>query len=163
MRDAFAISATLPRMKTVLQRVQRAEVRVEDEVVGRIERGVLLLVGVTRGDTEADAVATAKKIASLRIFPGKTPMDQDLSEVGGKVLAVSQFTLGGSVRKGRRPSFDDAEAPERAEALYAKVCEVLREHGLEVQTGRFGAHMHIDMLAAGPVTLLVCTRDGTLL
>ena len=150
-------------MKTVLQRVQRAEVRVADEVVGRIGPGVLLLVGVLRGDAEADAIATANKIAGLRIFPGKTPMDQDLADVGGQVLVVSQFTLGGSVRKGRRPSFDAAELPERAEALYAKVCEALRARGLDVQTGRFGAPMHIDMVADGPVTLLVCTRDGALL
>ncbi|MEM7154963.1 MAG: D-aminoacyl-tRNA deacylase [Myxococcota bacterium] len=150
-------------MKTVVQRVSQAAVRVDDEIVGRIDRGVMLLVGVQRGDTEADAVATARKIASLRIFPGRTPMDLDLSQVEGGCLVVSQFTLAGTVRKGRRPSFDSAMAPDAADALYQRVAQELRDLGLPVQTGRFGAHMHIEMTCDGPVTLLVFTQDGSVL
>ncbi|MCH9682870.1 MAG: D-tyrosyl-tRNA(Tyr) deacylase, partial [Deltaproteobacteria bacterium] len=110
-------------MKTVVQRVSRAQVRVDGEVVGRIDRGVMLLVGVERGDTEADAIATARKIAALRIFKGRTPMDLDLAQVEGGCLVVSQFTLAATVRKGRRPGFDAAEAPEVAEALYERVAQ----------------------------------------
>lgn len=150
-------------MKTVVQRVSRAEVRVDGEVVGQVERGVMLLVGVEKGDTEADAIATARKIAGLRIFPERTPMDVDLAAVNGGCLVISQFTLAGTVRKGRRPSFDAARAPEEAEALYLRVADELRQQGLPVQTGRFGARMEIHMVGDGPVTLLVFTRDGSVL
>src|SRR5688572_23683670 len=149
-------------MKTVLQRVSRAEVRVDDEVVGRIERGVVCLVGVERGDVESDALATARKIASLRIFPSRTPMDLALADVGGAALVVSQFTLAASVRQGRRPSFDQAEDPAVAVTLYERVCAELRSLGVPVETGRFGAHMHLELVNDGPVTLLVCTRNGAL-
>jgi D-tyrosyl-tRNA(Tyr) deacylase len=150
-------------MRTVVSRVSRAEVRVDGQVVGRVGRGVLLLVGVERGDTEADALATARKIAGLRIFPGRTPMDLELAEVSGGCLVVSQFTLAANVRKGRRPGFDAAEAPAIAEVLYLRVAEELRAHGLPVETGRFGAHMEVELVNDGPVTLLVFTRDGTVL
>lgn len=150
-------------MKTVVQRVRRASVTVEDEVVGRIGPGLLLLVGVEKGDTEADAVATARKVAGLRTFPGRTPFDRDLDEVGGACLVVSQFTLAGSVRKGRRPSFDAAEDPRVAETLYLRVAEELRAAGITVETGRFGAMMGVELVNDGPVTLLVFTRDGVVL
>jgi D-tyrosyl-tRNA(Tyr) deacylase len=167
-------------MKTVVSRVSRAEVRVDGQVVGRVGRGVLLLVGVERGDTEADALTTARKIAGLRIFPGAAPpekaldaegvhlarpprMDAGLSEVQGGCLVVSQFTLAGTVRKGRRPGFDGAEAPAAAEALYLRVADELRAQGLPVETGRFGATMEVESVGDGPVTLLVFTRDGTVL
>ncbi len=150
-------------MKTVVQRVTRAQVRVDDEVVGEVGRGVMLLVGVQKGDTEADAIATARKIASLRIFPGRTPMDQDLAAVGGGCLVISQFTLAGTVKKGRRPSFDAAQAPEQADALYQRVAQELQAAGLPVQTGRFGAKMEVELVNDGPVTLLVFTRDGAVL
>ena len=150
-------------MKTVVSRVSRAEVRVDGQVVGQVGRGVLLLVGVERGDTEADALATARKIAGLRIFPGRTPMDLELAEVQGGCLVVSQFTLAGTVRKGRRPGFDGAEAPAAAEALYLRVAEELRSLGLPVQTGRFGARMEVESVGDGPVTLLVFTREGAVL
>jgi D-tyrosyl-tRNA(Tyr) deacylase len=150
-------------MRTVVSRVSRAEVRVEGQVVGQVGRGVLLLVGVERGDTEADALATARKIAGLRMFPGRTPMDLDLTEVEGGCLVVSQFTLAGTVRKGRRPGFDAAEVPAAAEALYLRVVEELRAHGLPVQAGVFGAYMEVESVGDGPVTLLVFTRDGTVL
>lgn len=150
-------------MKTVLQRVSRAEVRVDGEVVGRIERGVMLLVGVQKGDTEADADATADKVAGLRIFPGRTPMDLDLQAVGGGCLVVSQFTLCAALDRGRRPGFDAAEEPARATELYERVAERLRGHGLNVQTGRFGAKMDVELVNDGPVTLLLFTQNGRVL
>jgi D-tyrosyl-tRNA(Tyr) deacylase len=149
-------------VKTVLQRVQRAEVRIAGEVVARIERGVVLLCGVERGDGEPDADTTARKIAALRIFAGRTPMDLTLQEVGGACLVVSQFTLAASLSKGNRPSFEPAEAPARAEALYLRVAEQLRALGLTVETGRFGADMQVDLVNDGPVTFLVFTREGKL-
>jgi D-tyrosyl-tRNA(Tyr) deacylase len=155
-------------VKTVVQRVTRAKVTVEGEVVGEIARGVLLLVGVEKGDGEADADVTARKIAALRLFPspsalpGKTPMDLTLAEIGGGCLVVSQFTLCASLSKGNRPSFEPAEAPPRAEALYLRVAAGLRAAGLPVATGRFGADMSVDLVNDGPVTFLVAARDGAL-
>lgn len=149
-------------MKTVLQRVLRAEVRVDGAVVAHIERGVVLLCGVERGDGEADVLATARKVAALRIFPGRTPMDLTLQEVGGACLVVSQFTLAASLSKGNRPSFEPAEAPARAEALYLHLAAQLRDSGLPVEIGRFGADMQIDLVNDGPVTFLVFTKDGKL-
>ena len=149
-------------MKTVVQRVTGASVTVEGEIVGEVTRGVMLLVGVEKGDTEADADVTARKIAALRIFPGKTPMDLTLAEVGGGCLVVSQFTLCASLSKGNRPSFEPAEAPARAEALYLRVCEGLRAAGLPVSTGRFGADMAVELVNDGPVTFLLAARDGAL-
>lgn len=142
-------------MLTVIQRVSRAQVTVDGEVVGAIGQGAVLLVAVERGDVDADAVATAKKIASLRFFAGATPMDRTLAEVGGGVLVISQFTLAGTLRKGRRPSFDGAELPERARALYEAVAAALRAEGLEVATGRFAAHMEVELVNDGPVTVLI--------
>lgn len=150
-------------MRTVLQRVLRAEVRVDGEVVGAIGRGVVLLVGVEKGDGEEDAQATARKVAALRIFPGRTPMDLTLAEVGGACLVVSQFTLLASLAKGNRPGFDRAEAPERAEALYLRVAEALRAAALPVRTGRFGALMSVDLANDGPVTLVLEARGGKVL
>jgi D-aminoacyl-tRNA deacylase len=149
-------------VKTVLQRVRRAEVRVDGAPIGRIERGVVLLVGVERGDGDADADTTARKIAAMRIFPGRTPMDLTLREVGGACLVVSQFTLAASLAKGNRPSFEPAEEPARAEALYLRVAAQLREAGLPVETGKFGADMEVDLVNDGPVTFLVFTAAGTL-
>jgi D-tyrosyl-tRNA(Tyr) deacylase len=147
-------------VKTVLQRVARAEVRVDGEIVGRIDRGVLLLVGVAKGDTEADADATADKVAGLRIFAGRTPMDLDLAAIGGACLVVSQFTLCAVLDRGRRPGFDGAEEPARAKELYERVADRLRGHGLPVATGRFGATMAVELENDGPVTLLVFTENG---
>ena len=149
-------------MKTVVQRVTRASVHVDGTLVGEIARGVMLLVGVEKGDAEADADVTARKIAALRIFPGKTPTDQTLAEVGGACLVVSQFTLCASLSKGNRPSFEPAEAPARAEALYLRVADGLRAAGLSVATGRFGADMAVELVNDGPVTFLVVTQAGAL-
>ena len=147
-------------MKTVVQRVSRAVVRVDDDVVGSIGRGALLLVGVEDGDARDDALATARKVAALRFFPGRTPMDRTLADVAGGCLVVSQFTLAGSVRKGNRPSFTAAAPPDLATELYELVAETLRETGIEVATGRFGALMDVELVNDGPVTLLVFTREG---
>ena len=147
-------------MRTVVQRVRRAEVRVAGESVARIGPGLLLLVGVARGDVEADAVETARKVAALRIFPGRTPMDRTVAEIGGGVLVVSQFTLAGSVRKGNRPSFDGAEDPARAETLYLRVAAALEAAGLPVGTGRFGAEMVVELENDGPVTFVVDVKNG---
>lgn len=149
-------------MRTIVQRVTRASVTVDGAVVGEIGRGVMLLVGVAKGDGEADADVTARKIAALRIFPGKTPMDQTLAEVGGGCLVVSQFTLCASLAKGNRPSFEPAEAPARAEVLYLRVAEALRAVGLPVATGRFGADMAVELVNDGPVTFVIEARGGAL-
>jgi D-tyrosyl-tRNA(Tyr) deacylase len=147
---------------TVVQRASRAEVRIAGEVVGRIDRGLVLLVGVERGDTEADADASARKIAALRIFPGRHPMDLSIKDAGGGCLVVSQFTLAGSIRKGNRPGFESAEEPARAQALYERVAAQLRAEGLPVATGRFAAHMDVDLVNDGPVTFVVIVRNGAL-
>jgi D-tyrosyl-tRNA(Tyr) deacylase len=147
-------------MKALLQRVARAEVRVEGEVVGRIGRGALLFVGVEKGDGDADAEAIARRVAALRVFPGRTPMDRTLAEVGGAVLVVSQFTLAASLVKGNRPGFGRAEEPGRAEALYLRVAAGLSATGLPVGTGRFGATMEVELVNDGPVTLWLETRGS---
>jgi D-aminoacyl-tRNA deacylase len=149
-------------MRTVVQRVTRAAVRVGDEVVGAIDRGLVLLVGVEKGDGEADADAIARKIAALRIFPGRTPMDVTVADAGGGCLVISQFTLCATLAKGSRPSFEPAEAPARAEALYLRVADGLRGAGLPVETGRFAADMAVELVNDGPVTFLVEARGGRL-
>ena len=150
-------------MKTVVQRVTRAEVRVGDEVVGKIERGLALLVGVEKGDGEADADVTARKVAALRIFPGRAPMDVTVADASGACLVVSQFTLCATLAKGNRPSFEPAEAPARAEALYRRVADGLRAAGLPVQTGRFAADMAVELVNDGPVTFILTARGGRLI
>ena len=150
-------------MKTVVQRVRQAQVTVDGAVVASIEAGLLLLVGVEKGDAEADADVTARKIAALRIFAGRTPMDRTLAEVQGACLVVSQFTLCASLAKGNRPSFEPAEEPRRAEALYLRVAATLRAAGLPVATGVFGADMQVSLINDGPVTFLVNSAGGALL
>ncbi len=160
--------ATLAPVRTVLQRVARASVTVAGERVAAIERGLLLLVGVERGDTAREAQVTADKVARLRLFPGPPapdgtpgrPMDRSVLEVGGACLVVSQFTLAASLRKGRRPSFDGAEDPARARPLYEQVAAALGARGLTVATGHFGAHMRVALDNDGPVTLVLDVRDG---
>jgi D-tyrosyl-tRNA(Tyr) deacylase len=145
-------------MRTVLQRVLRASVRVDGEVVGSIAHGALLLVGVEKGDRDEEADETARKVAALRFFPGRTPMDKTLAEVSGSVLVVSQFTLLASLAKGNRPSFDRAEAPEPAARLFLRIVERLRASGLPVETGRFRAAMQVELVNDGPVTLVLEVR-----
>lgn len=147
-------------MITLVQRVKWARVAVDGEVIGAIEIGVLLLVGVEVGDTTTDANATARKVAAMRIFPGRTPMDRTLSEVGGSCLVVSQFTLAAELRHGNRPDFMAAAAPTLAEPLYQQVAEQLAKAGLPVATGRFGASMQVESCNDGPVSLILCVRGG---
>jgi D-aminoacyl-tRNA deacylase len=149
-------------MIVVVQRVSRAEVRVDGVVVGKIGLGLMLLVGVERGDSRADADMLARKLALLRIFPGRTPMDTTVKDAAGACLVVSQFTLAGSTRKGNRPSFDRAEAPALAQSLYEYLANQLRKEGLEVATGRFAAHMEVELVNDGPVTFILQARGGVL-
>lgn len=150
-------------MRAVVQRVSRAEVRVAGEVVGSIAQGLAVLVGVTHADTMADAEALAEKLAGLRIFADEAgAMNLALPEVGGSILVVSQFTLYGDARRGRRPSFTDAARPQLAESLVERVVSRLREAGLVVATGRFGTRMEVDLVNDGPVTLLLQTEGGRL-
>jgi D-tyrosyl-tRNA(Tyr) deacylase len=135
-------------------------VQIEGAPVGAIDGGVLLLLGVERGDAQADAATLVRKVAALRIFPGRTPLDRTLAEVGGGCLVVSQFTLAASLGKGNRPGFDRAEEPARAEALYEHFVGELRRTGLPVETGRFGASMAVELVNEGPLTLLLRTQAG---
>ena len=146
-------------MRAVLQRVTRASVTVEERVVGEIGHGVLVLVGVGQGDDEAQADHVAEKVANLRIFPDdEGVMNRSVLDSGGSVLVVSQFTLYGDCRRGRRPSYAGAAPPAEAERLYAYFCERLRGLGLAVATGVFRADMDVALVNDGPVTLLVDGR-----
>ena len=146
-------------MRVLLQRVARAEVRIRqgNEVVrvsGRINRGFLLLVGFTAGDAEEQVAWMAEKVVGLRLFAdADEKMNLALAEVGGAILVVSQFTLYGDAAKGRRPSFIDAARPETAIPLYERFIALLREHGMPVETGEFGAMMDVELVNDGPVTL----------
>jgi D-tyrosyl-tRNA(Tyr) deacylase len=145
-------------MRVVLQRVRRASVSVNGQVVGEIERGVLLLVGIAHGDTPAHADWLARKIAGLRVFPaldGGSHFDRSLLEVGGAALVVSQFTLYGDARKGRRPDFTGAARPEQAAPLVDYFCRALEAQGVPVAQGVFGADMQVDLVNDGPVTLIL--------
>jgi D-tyrosyl-tRNA(Tyr) deacylase len=148
-------------MKVVLQRVKKASVVVGNDVAGSIGRGLCLLVGIERGDSEEDVHFLAKKIVELRIFPDEEgKMNLSVRDVTGGVLAVSQFTLAGSVKKGRRPSFDKAEQPERAETLFNLFVGRLREHGIPVETGVFAAMMDVSIVNDGPVTFILESRKS---
>ena len=143
-------------MKAVLQRVARASVSVEGRVIGQIGRGLLVLVGFTASDGAAQIGWMAEKIAGLRIFPDdEGKMNRDVKEAGGGVLVVSQFTLYGDARKGRRPSFVDAARPEVAIPLYESFKSALGTHGLDLQCGEFGAMMDVELVNEGPVTILL--------
>ena len=142
-------------MKMVIQRVSRAEVRVDGEAVGRVGVGLAVLVGLEHGDGEDQLERAARRVATLRIFSDdEGRMNRGLDEIDGAVLAVSQFTLAGSIRKGRRPSFDRALAGEAAEPLFNLFVELLREEGVTVETGIFGALMDVELVNDGPVTLI---------
>lgn len=143
-------------MRAVVQRVKRASVRVDGEIVGEIGAGLAVLVGVREEDTASDAHYIAEKIAHLRVLDdAEGRMDRSLLDEGAAALVVSQFTLFGDVRKGRRPSYSKAARGEAAEGLYEEVCSRLRTLGLQVATGRFGAMMEVELIGDGPVTILL--------
>ena len=148
-------------MRAVVQRVSHSAVSVDNEVIGEIKQGLLVLLGVDVEDSQQDAVYIADKIAGLRIFndaDGK--FNLSIHDVDGAVLLVSQFTLHGDCRKGRRPSFITAARPEKAIPLYETVADLLRQKNLQVETGQFGAHMMVDLTNDGPVTLLLDSQKA---
>lgn len=149
-------------MRAVVQRVSRAAVRVDGAVTGSIERGLLVLLGVAAGDGEEQARWMADKVARLRIFEDQAgKMNRSVEDVRGGVLVVPQFTLLGDARKGNRPSFAAAAPPDRASALYERVCALLRERGLEAAQGVFRAHMDVELTNHGPVTILLDSEQGS--
>ncbi|UKS27767.1 D-aminoacyl-tRNA deacylase [Paenibacillus sp. HWE-109] len=146
-------------MRVVVQRCKRAEVTVNNRSIGRIDEGLMLLVGVTHEDTEQDAKYLAEKIAGLRIFEDETgKMNLSVLETDGQILSVSQFTLYGDCRKGKRPNFMAAARPEQAEPLYDKFNDLLRAQGLHVETGAFGEMMDVSLTNWGPVTLVIDSK-----
>lgn len=143
-------------MRIVLQRSKAARVVVSGDIVGEIESGLVLLVGVAQGDTVEDVIYLADKIVNLRIFEDANgKMNHSLLDVGGSILSVSQFTLYGDCRKGRRPNFMDAARPEEANALYEQFNDELRKRGVHTETGKFGAMMDVQLTNDGPVTLIL--------
>lgn len=147
-------------MRAVIQKVREASVTVDEEMVGQIEKGFLVLVGVGHDDDEEDIQYLAKKIANMRIFEDEAgKLNLALKEVGGAVLSISQFTLMASTKKGNRPSFTEAAQPGYGNTLYEQFNEALRQHGLIVETGVFGAHMDVRLLNEGPVTILVDSKS----
>ena len=143
-------------MRYVCQRVLEAQVKVNDHVVGQIGRGLLVYLGVGKGDTESDAQFMADKLVNLRIFPDDAgKMNLSILDVGGKILLISNFTLHGDCRKGRRPGFDAAAPPKLAEQLYEKVAGLIAEQGVPVEKGVFGEYMHVTSTNDGPVTFIL--------
>jgi D-tyrosyl-tRNA(Tyr) deacylase len=148
-------------MRAVIQRVSRAVVTVDGSSVGAIGRGLLVLLGVAKDDDENDAAYLARKTAGLRIFPDDAgKMNRSVADIDAGVLVVSQFTLFGDCRKGKRPSFDQAAAPDEADRLYQHYVRCLRDEGLAVETGAFQAMMDVDLVNDGPVTILVDSKKG---
>lgn len=146
-------------MRAVVQRVSRASVQVEGGVIGTVAKGFAVLLGVAEGDTAEDADYLAHKIVDLRVFEDDAgKMNRSIAEAGGAVLAISQFTLLGDCRKGRRPSFTDASRPELAATLFDHFVAAVRSRGVSVETGQFGAHMRVELVNDGPVTLLLDSK-----
>lgn len=143
-------------MRAVVQRIDRAKVTVDGNIAGEISKGLIVLVGVVEGDTEKDAQYLADKVTGLRIFEDEAgKMNLSIKDIGGEILSISQFTLYGDCRKGKRPSFDKAAKPETAIVLYEKFNELCRQQDIKVETGIFGAHMLVELANNGPVTILL--------
>jgi D-tyrosyl-tRNA(Tyr) deacylase len=157
---ACTSAGTLRRVKALIQRVSRAAVSVDGETVGAIGAGLCALIGVGADDTEPDAVLLADRIVGLRIFEDEAGrMNRSLADAGGSLLAISQFTLMADTRRGRRPSFVGAAPPEQAEPLIGRLVDAARDLGVNVATGRFRAHMRVELCNDGPVTILLDTRE----
>lgn len=151
-------------MTVVVQRILRGSVTADGKPAGRASAGLLLLIGVREGDSEQDALVLAAKIARLRIFVDENgKMNRSVQDIGGEILAVSNFSLCADASHGNRPSFTAAMAPDRAKALYERFCEALREEGVPVETGVFGASMTIDPILDGPITILLTAEKGKIL
>lgn len=149
-------------MKVVLQRVREAAVEVGGVMRGRVGQGICLLVGIEKGDSEEGVGDVANKIVDLRIFSDKEgKMNLSLADIGGEVLAVSQFTLAGSVKKGRRPSFDNVEERRKAEALFLGFAQKIRDRGIKVETGVFGEVMNVHLVNDGPVTFCIQSKNSS--
>lgn len=147
-------------MIAIVQRVKEASVKVDNELISSISKGYLILLGCAKGDDVKDVEYISKKIVGLRIFEDENDkMNLSIKDVGGSILLVSQFTLLASTRKGNRPSFTDAELPERADELYKMVAKHLDDNGLEVGLGQFGAHMEVGLINDGPVTIKLDSKD----
>jgi len=143
-------------MRAVIQRVLQAKVEVNNQAVGQIEKGLLVYLGVAKGDTEDDSRFMANKLVNLRIFPDQAgKMNRSVQDVAGRILLVSNFTLHGDCRKGRRPGFDSAAEPASARQLYEKVGRLIAEEGITVETGLFGEYMHVSSINDGPITFLL--------
>lgn len=148
-------------MKIVYQRVSRASVKVNDQEISRIDRGALILLAVEKGDSDETLEWGVKKTAELRTFADEAgKMNLSLLDISGQALVVSQFTLAGTVKKGRRPSFDNAESPETANEKYQWFCQRLADYGIEVQQGSFGAMMQVELVNDGPVTFIIEKNDA---
>ena len=148
-------------MKAVIQRVTEASVEVEGRIVGKISNGLLVLLAVAKGDGDSDSRFLVDKLKNLRIFSDEAgKMNRSLADVGGSILLVSQFTLLGNTKNGRRPGFDEAGPPEEAKRLYERMAEELRAQGTVVETGVFAAHMKVTLLNDGPVTFILDNREG---
>lgn len=147
-------------MRALIQRVSQASVRIDGDEAARIGRGMVVLLGISREDTEEDAQYLVGRLLNLRVFPdGSSHFDRSALDVGAELLVVSQFTLYANTRKGRRPDFTAAAPPEEAERLYERTVELLRQSGLRVETGRFGAYMTVSIENDGPVTILLDSAD----
>jgi len=151
-------------LRAVIQRVKHANVKVENKVIGKINNGLVVLLGVAHEDTEADAEALVEKLIHLRIFEDEAnKMNQSLLDIEGSILSVSQFTLYADVKKGRRPSFVKAAKPDRAEKLYELFNEQLKEANVHVETGSFGAMMDVELVNDGPVTIIIEAKEGKII
>ena len=148
-------------MRVVVQRVNSSKVIVDDRIVGAINKGLNLLIGFSKEDTNEDLLYLKDKIVNLRIFEDENDkMNLSLLDIKGDILAISQFTLYGDCRKGRRPNFMEAEGGDRAKALYEKFVELLKETNLKVETGEFGAHMKVEIINDGPVTIILDSKKN---